>query len=229
MDHVASPHPTQAAASFLDRILAERKRLERALAAVGDLIVIYEAIAAGKPASVAPPIQEVSAAAQAPKEKPTISPERAEAPVDPLQKFYPERNEIIKREWPKGTPTPEILAMLHALPGAQINARLLYIKAGKLGVHRAPSAPKATPAPDTAVDLSPLLSIATATERKRPEFDPGPSVAVDFEQVRRWASERGVRFDIWDDLPKVNERRESLCQAPFKRLFPIRGVTGKYR
>ena len=172
MDHVASPHPTQAAASFLDRILAERKRLERALAAVGDLIVIYEAIAAGRPASVAPPIQEVPAAAQAPKEKPTISPERAEAPVDPLQKFYPERNEIIKREWPKGTPTPEILAMLHALPGAQINARLLYIKAGKLGVHRAPSAPKATPAPDTAVDLSPLLSIATATERKRPEFDP---------------------------------------------------------
>ena len=131
--------------AFLDRILAERKRLERALAAVGDLIVIYEAIADGKPASVAPPIQEVSAAAQAPKEKPTISPERAEAPVDPLQKFYPERNEIIKREWPKGTPTPEILAMLHALPGAQINARLLYIKAGKLGVHRAPSAPKATP------------------------------------------------------------------------------------
>ena len=63
----------------------------------------------------------------------------------------------------------------------------------------------------------------------RPEFDPGPSVAVDFEQVRRWASERGVRFEIWDDLPKVNERRESLCQAPFKRLFPIRGVTGKYR
>ena len=216
---------TEAAASVLDRILAERKRLERALAAVGDLIVIYEAIAEGKPASVAPPIQEVPAAAQAPKEKPTISPERAEAPVDPLQKFYPERNEIIKREWPKGTPTPEILAMLHALPGAQINARLLQIKACKLGVHRAPAAPKATPEEAPAPSrMEALMAVS-----RRPEFDPGPSVAVDFEQVRRWASERGVRFDIWDDLPKVNERRESLCQAPFKRLFPIRGVTGKYR
>lgn len=47
--------------------------------------------------------------------------------------------------------------------------------------------------------------------------DPGPAVEATYDIVARWAAERGVSFLCWDDLPRVNRKREDLGLATFKR------------
>jgi hypothetical protein len=43
---------------------------------------------------------------------------------------------------------------------------------------------------------------------------------VDFNQAQRWAAQRHVEFRSWDDLPKINARREAFELPPFKRKMP---------
>lgn len=56
----------------------------------------------------------------------------------------------------------------------------------------------------------------------------GPQVA-DFDTVAAWAAQRGVQFREWDDLPKVNRKREDLLLMPFARKLPGRSVHGGAR
>jgi hypothetical protein len=64
------------------------------------------------------------------------------------------------------------------------------------------------------------MTVSRAIEARATEpVDPGEPIAADFEQVRRWAAERGIVFASWDDLPAVNRRRERLGLAAFKRDF----------
>jgi hypothetical protein len=63
--------------------------------------------------------------------------------------------------------------------------------------------------------------------RVRSAADLGP-VDVTYDLVARWAGERGIAFLSWDDLPRVNAKRERLELPPFRRKFtgrPIRGAS----
>lgn len=184
--------------------------------------------------------------------------------------FSPERNAIIRRDYPIGVSIDAIMVQCHALPGREIPRNRISIQAGKLGVGRPSDAPyvrvaspEATRSPVTKaaepqpkIDLSGLRTLGNVVERKSPAatpsqtptkqqapqpqsrmeaiaavshiqravVDPGEPIAVDFDQVRQWAAQRGITFSSWDDLPAVNRKRDALGIATFKRRFAMMGV-----
>lgn len=127
--------------------------------------------------------------------------------------------------------------------------RLAAGKAAQLGASPAPSGgpiahalAAAAPKPDRTppVALTPAVSKPApqqisraealarvgqigAPAQRRVAVDYVP-IEVDLDQVRTWASQRGLQFRDWDDLPGVNRKREQLGQATFKRKLPGRSV-----
>lgn len=94
----------------------------------------------------------------------------------------------------------------------------------------APAAPTSTPKPPVAAPqpksrMEALAAVSRAIQEK-PPADPGEPVFAGFEAVRRWAGERGLTFEAWDDLPVVNSKRERLGLPRFKREFGTKGVFG---
>lgn len=63
--------------------------------------------------------------------------------------------------------------------------------------------------------LDPVLDKTVLTEA---DSDP---IGVSFNDVQRWAAVRNLVFKSWDDLPKINKRREEFELAPFKRKFGL--------
>lgn len=57
-------------------------------------------------------------------------------------------------------------------------------------------------------------------------YPSGGAISVDFDTVALWACERGILWASWDDLPRVNARRDRAGLLPFKRLFPVKGRRG---
>jgi hypothetical protein len=92
------------------------------------------------------------------------------------------------------------------LTKAEAMARVSSGIAAKLGNA---SEPSPSPAPRTAPK----------------EADDGP-VLADLEQVRTWAAARGLPFVSWNDLKRVNDRRERLGLPPFVRKFQQKGIRG---
>jgi hypothetical protein len=45
------------------------------------------------------------------------------------------------------------------------------------------------------------------------------AISAEYSTARQWAAQRGVEFVTWEDLPRVNDRRDSLGLARFKRSF----------
>lgn len=79
------------------------------------------------------------------------------------------------------------------------------------------------PAPAPLNRLAALMTVSKAIDKRaNAPVDPVP-VLMDFEQVRKWASERGVTFDSWDDLPRVNARAEAIGHRRIARQFPAVG------
>jgi hypothetical protein len=153
--------------------------------------------------------------------------------IHPSKKIFPvARNRVIVREWPAGTPEPEIRRMCEALPGATIPPGRIAVQAAHLKVRRPDrqieSRPPVAPPPgrlellrQVAASLAkPAPPTAPPKVDKRfavPEFDPGPSIYAEHGQVQRWAAERGIQFVTWEDLPKVNAKRVDLKQPEYKR------------
>ena len=87
-----------------------------------------------------------------------------------------------------------------------------------------PSAPAPAPsraaAPQPAGRMQTLMAVsqAIAAKPKPKSDDEGPIVAT-FGTVAAWAGHRGIQFMTWDDLPKVNRKREDHLLRPFGRLF----------
>ncbi|MDR3534001.1 MAG: hypothetical protein P4L90_25975 [Rhodopila sp.] len=88
--------------------------------------------------------------------------------------------------------------------------------------HQAPMAP----APQPATRMEALMAVSKAVDAKPRRPAPLDPVFADFSFVARWAGERGIAFKEWDDLPKVNTKREALGLPTFKRSFPTKGVRG---
>lgn len=59
----------------------------------------------------------------------------------------------------------------------------------------------------------------TLPTRPRVAIDPGPAVAMTFDAVRVWAIEHALKFESWEDLPRINDWRETANLARFKRPF----------
>jgi hypothetical protein len=67
----------------------------------------------------------------------------------------------------------------------------------------------------------PVAREAGTDDKVEADYEP---LVVDFNQVAAWAATRSLRFKSWDDLPKINERREQ-CELPtFARKMPRIGV-----
>lgn len=69
---------------------------------------------------------------------------------------------------------------------------------------------------------SPALSIITPPALHVPRAAPPRAIAVPFANVRQWASERGIRFESWDDLGEVNRHRLRLQVPQFEREMVAR-------
>jgi hypothetical protein len=147
--------------------------------------------------------------------------------------FTPERNAILRRDYPAGVSIEVILQRLHTLPGRTVPRDRVAVQAGKLGFNRG-GLIKPTQSPEPPVPavnrMDVLRQVAASINAReaapRVGIDPGAPISADFEQVRRWAAERGVQFGDWDDLPAVNSRRERLGLPSFKREFAMIGRRG---
>lgn len=99
-------------------------------------------------------------------------------------------------------------------------ARLDAMAIGRTKRGSAQQTPAVVPAPQPQVPaammerISAFRALPGAGERRE----------ADFEQVRQWAGERGLRFETWDDLPRINAKADQLGIAGFKRKFPQRGA-----
>ena len=50
-----------------------------------------------------------------------------------------ERLAVLRREWPKGTPTPDIYKLVSGMPGKPLKIAHLSVKAAAIGVRRPPT------------------------------------------------------------------------------------------
>lgn len=88
--------------------------------------------------------------------------------------FSPERNAIIRRDYPLGVSTDAIMARCHALPGREISRRKIAVHAAYLGVRRPVATTKDVAVcsdaqaaePQPKIDLSRLQSLGVVIERK---------------------------------------------------------------
>lgn len=133
--------------------------------------------------------------------------------------WYSERNEVLRAHYPAGVPLAQIARMLNALPGRQVDHNRVAIQANKLGLYR----------PDPAVlpklSKAEVMARVAVVPRPEPRLVNG-SLPADLDTIRIWASQRGILIRDWEDLPKVNDKRESLGLPRFSRLFPNKGVRG---
>jgi len=205
MDAEADPFDPNAAwhRDFLARLLTERRRLERAIAVIDAMVPIYEALIDG---------------AAGPDDWKTQAGQLARAAE-------------ATREAAEGAPRKPVS------PARSAASRANFVKArAALAAKRTVQEPGPAPPPPTdwgafrfepvAPAPKPIMAgpptVSRAVEPVEP-VDPGEPIAADFEQVRRWAAERGAAFGSWDDLPEINRRRERLGLATFKRVFGPRG------
>ena len=96
----------------------------------------------------------------------------------------PARINVVEQYWPTGMAAESILAIVNELPGVPVSLGWVRDAAKRIGVRR----------PDAVL---------------QDERDPGPAVPTPFSVVLAWATDAGVRFREWDDLPAVNEEREA--------------------
>lgn len=232
----------EGARAFLGRLLTEQARLTRALAGVGALIVVYEKLVeaeAVKPADPparpsAPPSNPWSPRAAAPPPSRAQSPEPppepppAELPPEPPAPEPPPPEPPVEVAQPVITQSAEKDAARAAIVAKRVafqqrmaereeRARVEKEKAEKA---RAATALATAPQPKTRLEA--LAMVAKAIDGE-PTYGLGGPIAVEFEQVRRWAGERGLSFQSWEDLPVINRKRDALNQPTFKRSFPVRG------
>lgn len=244
-DPIAAGH-----ADFLARLLTERARLAKLIELLDATIPIYERLLEGAPAPITPyqrgetdtPIAgrpRVPGEVSLPDDR-LWHPARCEiirrdypagVPTGVIQqrlnalpgRFVP-RDRIAIQACRLGLSRPSGFSSAHA-PAAPVPAAPAPTA---WGVFAAPDVAPSIPAP-AAADPAASLSISgaavvpeppTSAPKRVAAVDPGPPVAADFEQVRRWAGEgRGIVFASWDDLPLVNRCRERLGLAMFKRDF----------
>lgn len=86
--------------------------------------------------------------------------------------WTPERNAVVRRDYPTGVSIDTILEQLNALPGKVVPRERVAIQAGKLGFNRGGLI---RPPPPPAVDLSPLSALGAVTERKPAPIAPAPA------------------------------------------------------
>lgn len=85
------------------------------------------------------------------------------------------------------------------------------------------AAPKPIPAPATKPSRAEVLAKIGAVNVELP-ISHGKPIVADHATVKSWAAQRGLPFVTWDDLPRVNSKREQLGLMPFARAFINRGV-----
>ena len=215
---------------FLTQLRVEKTRLTRTLSAVSELILIYEGLSSQRgdgsgviPAKAAPAVTPPPPVPPA-NVPPLDKAERPSVPVAPSM-WTEERKAVLEKHYPTVLRTEQILELLNMLPGPRVPFTRVAIQAGKMGLNRPPeygwSHRRDLPPKPSRIDI--IRQVAASMTNAKSSFE---AVSADFATVRRWAGERGVQFETWDDLPAVNERRERLEIAPFKREFPTKGRVG---
>ncbi len=148
---------------------------------------------------------------------------RAKVP-DSSRVFSEARRTVIRREYPLGTPTLDILEMVRALPGRHVVAKRITIEAKALGVKRpaefirslnracgAHAHPPLRVLPATPQQAE---SLPVPVEAPAPPAKPSGAVVATVDQIYGWALPRGVLF-TGRNLDAVNRLRKRYAQPPF--------------
>lgn len=122
-----------------------------------------------------------------------LAPAQTSAPAAfsaPPKRWTPERDAVVKREYPIGTPAPVIARLLNAMDGPPVTSQQVHVRASIVGVRR-----------------------------PRADADVTAPIEVDLQQLRHWASARGIEVYGPHDLAAVNARARAIGHRPF-RLKP---------
>jgi len=142
--------------------------------------------------------------------------------------WSPERDAILRREYPAGTKNPIILAAVNALPGVELHLSQLYSRVSWLNLKRpagrdrmaaARAARKVGAGNDRprAPIPPPVAAVRPTGEAAPPRsvLRQGPIVA-DKAQIMRWANQRGLCADGKLDLVVVNRKARDLGLPEFE-------------
>jgi hypothetical protein len=154
------------------------------------------------------------------------SPAASPPPPAPFQMGWktPKRVEVMRREYPRGTPMPEIRALLEQLPGAKLpHNGLLQGHCAGMGLRRPQIEPETTKPETTKIaapqaEPEPQRRPATSADLPSSRPAPGP-VTVSHEFARRWGAERGLSSRTLD-LDAVNVKRRGLGLNEFRLESP---------
>jgi hypothetical protein len=190
-------------AAFLARLCDEELRLERAIATVRALIPIYEKLTEEWP--VAPVVEPAPIVADG-RRKPNLSEEQ----LAKLRANAEKAREAAtaKRNAASARADGMLAEILRPVPVAAVVQPIVT--------------PVAVAPQPKLSRMEALMRVSTAVQRAAP----GEPIAADITAVRAWAGQRGLPFLSWDDLPRVNDRRERLGLPAFKRDYPQRGRFG---
>lgn len=202
-------------------VVTELRDIDRLL---DDYDAPYEPIAYDR-ATPAPAVQS----------KPVAAPAAVPVQIKPKRQYSPETLERMRQTAAnaravlaakKADATPAVtapaVAPVDLSPLAAIATPRKTLTAAEVVEMRVAPVP-AAPQPKTRMEA--LMIVSKAVSRPQ-QTAPLPAAAASFEFVARWAGERGIAFKEWDDLPRVNAKRETLGLPTFKREFPIKGVRG---
>ena len=142
------------------------------------------------------------------------------APVE-QHRWSEARLEVLRRAWPLGVPTTEILALVNDLPGPAITsfgaidakARTLQLHRPTMAVRLAVRQAQAAPAECEKPAAAPTVKQAVPSAVPAPEG----VLCVTYATALAWAGQRGlapVRDGM--DLDQVNRKRVALGLPPFR-------------
>jgi len=196
----------------LDRMQAAVSHAEpEAAPAVGSRLPAAVPASAGVAAPSAAPARDDAA----PAAGVLLCQRRGGRPAEAQVWRTPARAEVLRREWPLGTPAAAIRPMLAALPGAKLPYGVdISIWASQLGRQRpegfrgrrtiraAPAeAEAAAPADDVAAITAPApagpaaAAVIQVAAHPQPPAPVAAPVEADFRVIRAWCEARGMRFD----------------------------------
>jgi hypothetical protein len=141
----------------------------------------------------------------------------------PARVWSSERNAVLLQHYPTAMAIPDMVALVNALPGKQIDGgRLMEQASGYLKLRRRPTPAQNLPSPAVAPPASkppaatpPVAAPTVAPVAPTPDIvDETGQVPAPFMTIRRWASTFRIDYD-GANIAAVNKMRLLLGRAPF--------------
>lgn len=222
-----------------DAIVTVGNRIAAAIEERNKLAALVDRAIAAPPAPVPSAIAKDAAPAPATPPAPVAKAPTIDSGDVDRRLSTPEREAVVRREWPKGTSVHEVLAMVHQLPGREMTATRLGIWANQLGLRRPPkpAQQELAPPPPPAAALDPAKPIQAAPESRtdimrriaavqpRAVVPPQPvprepmpnEVRMDAMQMMQWAGARGLYLHLpigEEDVKRVNAKAVDIGHPP---------------